>query len=301
MSISTVTVHADGTSATVPIVVSQPSGALTFDGRASLGTKPYSTAYGGGQAGGVQAGNAPYDTPMKNNRWRGDFSVAAAPDGTACFTMTNPALAAGTVLPDGSTCTLEAVGINDGNRPFVDMLDECIGLSIWVPAGGLVIPNATKQVNIGEWGMTDMSAGGGQPSVCLMAHSGTQQVLAQINAGPWNATAKDYEYGGWNLPVLPVFPTLVPGTWNSMILHGVWTTTTSGLLESYYRAKGQAWQRSPWSYSGKPTVNWVTSTPSSVDGQLLNYGDIFDQGQPCALNHFGMLRGPLAAVQAALP
>ncbi len=267
---------------------------LTFDGDPRLGKEPWTS--GGG---GVQAAN--YGTPSKNNRLRGNVYFLPDFEGIPAIQCECPPCAPGTVLPDGSTATLAVCDIGNGDKVFVDMLEEFIGIAIWVPPAGMVIPNAIGRTNISEYAFTYPNAGAGQPSLSINLFD--SYVEAFVNCGPWlsGTNQQHYEFGGWNLPPMKVAPALAAGKWNSFVFHAIWTTSNKGLIESWYRSQGGSWTKSPFMYSGKPSVNWVgTPSPKMFANGIMNYGRIFTSD--FSVYHAGEFHGTdFASVAGRLP
>jgi hypothetical protein len=109
-------------------------------------------------------------------------------------------------------------------------------------------------------------------------------------------------------PTLPGYYAIPPGAfvqgaWNEVILHVLWSNTTAGLIQSYYRVAGApSWRRGS-TVSGIPTVQWdnaIGCCDPSDDDQLEAY--TYGVTAPLSIWLDNVVDGTsLLAVEAAMP
>jgi hypothetical protein len=113
------------------------------------------------------------------------------------------------------------------------------------------------------------------PPVGLSAHGDhvnvTMQTGAVTNGVSQYSTGNDDSSG--NIPCSPscrIIPAgqLTRGVWHQMIIHVHWATGSSGLVETFWRRKGESTWNPQMRMSGFPTLQWPAATgpyPSTHD------------------------------------
>lgn len=207
----------------------------------------------------VHAQCANTGTPSMQPRSRGTLTYLTGPQSNG-LSVGDGAASALITLPATPAYPLTACGFETALTPIALGTDGYYGLMIEAPAG-FSIANSTHSVQIDEFHFQNVF---GAPinwevlqnHITLGIHSGACTNHALPNptcAYRSNADASS----GPNLPGYYVIPpgSFQGGEWFEIAMHVHWASDTTGVVQTYWRAKGGTWQQSS-NVTGIPTVQY---------------------------------------------
>jgi len=175
------------------------------------------------------------------------------------------------------TYPLETCDLMTAVSPIGLSSSEYLGLMVYVPKGFSIANASSSGVNIYEMHFQNIY---GSP-VTLQMH--TNNVVLSLETGGCaahttsqpgcqyrsNAGHSPCKFSGVHcLPGYYAVPpgAFVQGAWNEIVLHVLWTNTTAGQIQSYYRVKGSSsWTQSS-NITGIPTVQWNNAKGCCASG-----------------------------------
>ena len=244
------------------------------------GVVTFSANFDGGTIahfGGAQCTNN--RTPSKIPRYRGSYAFEGSivGQGTGALAITVP------TTPSGFALT--ACNLNTALAPVVQDQSEYIGLMVYEPAGWTIPNNAFEGVNIYElhtqfvWGSPvtlqlhdNYVALALETGACFAASTSTPGCQFRSNAGapPCHISGVSCLPGYYAIPP----GKLVLGQWNEIIVHAVWSSTSSGQLQTFYKVKGAPTWNVGGSVLGIPTVQWNRTT-AGIAGSTIDSLEVY--------------------------
>jgi hypothetical protein len=220
--------------------------AITFNGNFDTGLTPWTSQAGGG----AQCAN--YGTPSKSPRYRGNLYFDSINPGQGIYSgkFYLP------IDPDPTTYPLEACDIITGKQPFVNGADQYLGLMVRVPS---------TTTYMGSWG-TEIAGyhDVGVVSSPLEIVAFSDRIEVQLLGGACNPSIPSCTYSAAHgYPHKSIIPTgtYVEGSWYEIITHVHWSTTTSGVVQTWYRQKGATTWTASAGYTNVATEQWRSGYP----------------------------------------
>ena len=184
--------------------------------------------------------------------------------------------------------------------------DDYYSLMFYVPVGWTPGASAFWGVSIAEFNFQNLGSGG--PTIALQAHA--DHVTLVMQTGLTKTTAPAYRFrsnadspGSSNLPPLYAIPPgMQQGAWHELIVHCLWATDRSGLVEVWHRIKGQTTWTKTASLSGYPTLqaNPDGSYPATTFDTIQAYRGLSPAPVTVWLDGFSRSQS-LAAAEGSLP
>jgi hypothetical protein len=151
-------------------------------------------------------------------------------------------------------------------RPIGVGTDDYYSLMFYVPKGWSPGTTAFWGVSIMEPNFEGLGGGGGPVSLQLHPNHLTLALSSGVSSTtpPYSQWRSNADSPRPNLPAMYAIPpgSLRQGVWNEVILHAHWATDNTGILETWYRMKGQTGWTKSVGFAGYPTLQ------TSSDGSL---------------------------------
>ena len=252
-------------------------------------------------------------TPSKAPRLRGTYALdtTIVGQGASSLKITLP------VDPNRQLYPLEACDLTTPLAPVGLGTNEYLGIMLYVPANWTIANSAFFGVNLYELHFQNVY---GAP-ITLQLHPNNVTIALETGAcSPYTARVPGCKYRSnaalatlsscrqARANCLPGYYAIPPGAfvrgaWNEIILHVLWSNTTSGQIQSYYRVKGAtSWIQSS-SISGVPTIQWNNTRGccgANYDDQVEAYTSALSAPLSIWVDNV-IDSASLATVQASMP